>query len=324
MAAHVNFDLDDAYDDAGINKDGARPLARLGSGGGEPLCGVIRRGGEVNTIGEAHGAAAELCRKLAQRSAQGWAASSKGDLVGVVKVTADTAAAVVVAGTTKAVATTARAQRACENLLDNATKLDTTGDGAWCVACGDAAKKLEPCAGRGCAAILCGRCQNAQKRCPGCKSKADARRKVLQRWAKEATKRPALDALARAFGHFSVDGSVTRDAFPSLVVASLGTEAVYEDDDPVLRDAFDACDADGDGLVDLHDVVDCVEIKIYGAFVLNRRVDLHAIDAALARWRGNAGSSPLEGASTSPRNDLVKSFRVHPTHWLISTLQRAA
>ena len=115
MAAHVQFDLDDAYDDANAHKDGARPLARLGSGGDEPLCGVLRRGGEVNTIGEAHGAAAELCSKLAQRSAQGWAASSKGDLVGVVKVTADTAAAVVVdaAGrraslTTKAVATTAR------------------------------------------------------------------------------------------------------------------------------------------------------------------------------------------------------------------------
>ena len=43
--------------------------------------------------------------------------------------------------------------------------------------------------------------------------------------------------------------------------------------------------------------------KFYGAFVLNRRVDLHAIDATPARWRGDAGSSPLE----------------HPTHWLIST-----
>ena len=68
-----------------------------------------------------------------------------------------------------------------------------------------------------------------------------------------------------------MDGSVTRDAFPSLVVASLGTEAVYEDDDPVLRDAFDACDGDGDGLVDLHDVVDCVEIKLYGAFCPRHR-----------------------------------------------------
>ena len=30
--------------------------------------------------------------------------------------------------------------------------------------------------------------------------------------------------------------------------------------------------------------------KFYGAFVLNRRVDLHAIDATPARWRGDAGS----------------------------------
>ena len=55
----------------------------------------------------------------------------------------------------------------------------------------------------------------------------------------------------------------------------------------------------------------------YGAFVLNCRVDPHAIDATPARWRGDAGSSPLDGASTaasSPRNDLV-----HPTHSLIST-----
>jgi hypothetical protein len=44
--------------------------------------------------------------------------------------------------------------------------------------------------------------------------------------------------------------------------------------------------------------------KFYGTFALNRRVDLHAIDATPARWRGGAGSSPLDGASTaasSPR-----------------------
>ena len=47
--------------------------------------------------------------------------------------------------------------------------------------------------------------------------------------------------------------------------------------------------------------------KFYGAFVLNHRVVLHAIDATPARWRGDAGSSPLDGASTaasSPRNDV--------------------
>ena len=48
--------------------------------------------------------------------------------------------------------------------------------------------------------------------------------------------------------------------------------------------------------------------KFYGAFVLNRRVVLHAIDATPARWRGDANSSPLD------RNDLVKNCRVHPTH----------
>ena len=49
---------------------------------------------------------------------------------------------------------------------------------------------------------------------------------------------------------------------------------------------------------------------------------LHAIDATPARWRGDVGSSPLDGASTaasSSRNDLVKKNRAHPTYWLIST-----
>ena len=62
--------------------------------------------------------------------------------------------------------------------------------------------------------------------------------------------------------------------------------------------------------------------KFYGAFVLNHHVVLHAVDAMPARWRGDAGSSPLDRARThasSPRNDLVKNCRVHPTHWLIST-----
>jgi hypothetical protein len=52
-----------------------------------------------------------------------------------------------------------------------------------------------------------------------------------------------------------------------------------------------------------------VEIKILRRV---RRVDLHAIDATPARRRGDAGSSPLDAASTaafSPRNDLVKNCR---------------
>ena len=61
--------------------------------------------------------------------------------------------------------------------------------------------------------------------------------------------------------------------------------------------------------------------QIYGAFVT-----LHAIDATPARWRGDAGSSPLDRARTAeslPRNDLVKNCRVPPTHWLISTQEGA-
>ena len=62
--------------------------------------------------------------------------------------------------------------------------------------------------------------------------------------------------------------------------------------------------------------------QIYGAFVLNNRVDLHAIFMIPARWRGGVDSSPLDrtnAATSSPRNELVKNYRVHPTHWLIST-----
>ena len=54
----------------------------------------------------------------------------------------------------------------------------------------------------------------------------------------------------------------------------------------------------------------CVEIKLYGAFVLNHRVVLHAIDATPARWRGGAGSSPLDRTRTAAslsQNDLVKN-----------------
>ena len=50
--------------------------------------------------------------------------------------------------------------------------------------------------------------------------------------------------------------------------------------------------------------------KFHGAFVLNRRVARHAVDAAPARWRGGARSSPLD--------------REHPTHRLISTQVKKA
>ena len=48
--------------------------------------------------------------------------------------------------------------------------------------------------------------------------------------------------------------------------------------------------------------------KFYGVF-------LHAIDAALARWRGDAGSSPLDGA-TAP--DTLVDFTQAPTGYRVS------
>ena len=55
--------------------------------------------------------------------------------------------------------------------------------------------------------------------------------------------------------------------------------------------------------------------QIYGAFVLNRRVDLHAIDATPARWRADVGSSPLDGTSaptSSPCTDTLVDFHTGP------------
>ena len=71
--------------------------------------------------------------------------------------------------------------------------------------------------------------------------------------------------------------------------------------------------------------------KFFGAFVLNHRVVPHAIDATPARWRGDAGFSPLDRARTaasSPRNDLVKNCRAPDSlvdfHTVFSTWYRRA
>ena len=51
-----------------------------------------------------------------------------------------------------------------------------------------------------------------------------------------------------------------------------------------------------------------------------RRPPRHRRDTCSMAWRCDL--SPIDSASMaapSPRNDLVKNCRVHPTHWLIST-----
>ena len=60
--------------------------------------------------------------------------------------------------------------------------------------------------------------------------------------------------------------------------------------------------------------------KFYIAFVLNRRVVLHAIDATLARWRGDAGSSPLDGASTAA--SLMEELRERTSELLLRLARR--
>ena len=45
--------------------------------------------------------------------------------------------------------------------------------------------------------------------------------------------------------------------------------------------------------------------KFYGAFEPNHRVVLHAISATPARWRGDAGSSPLDRARTAANTRLT-------------------
>ena len=50
------------------------------------------------------------------------------------------------------------------------------------------------------------------------------------------------------------------------------------------------------------------------------QIKFHGAHATPVRRRGDSGSSLLDGASTtasSPRNDLVKNYRVHLMHWLI-------
>ncbi len=99
-----------------------------------------------------------------------------------------------------------------------------------------------------------------------------------------------LEVMGLLLGYPDADASkrrlVVTDALP-LPVTGFETSVVADDDN----------------------VVNCVEIKILRRV---HRVDLHAIDATPARWRGDTGSSPLDGASTaasSPRNDLVKNYQ---------------
>ena len=56
-----------------------------------------------------------------------------------------------------------------------------------------------------------------------------------------------------------------------------------------------------------------MEIKIYGAFVLNRRVVLHAIDATPARWRGARRSQASD--TVTPVDFRTGNATCQHDHW---------
>ena len=69
-------------------------------------------------------------------------------------------------------------------------------------------------------------------------------------------------------------------------------------------------------------VLNCAEIKILWRVRAesSRRPPRHRRDACSMAWRCRFLTvDRARTATSSPRNDLVKSCRVHPTHWLIST-----
>ena len=144
---------------------------------------------------------------------------------------------------------------------------------------------------------------------------------------------PTPDAIARTFaldapGVQSAPGATVKDGTPVVVVAHgfLGTRfdlskfgealaregavAIAPDFDETLAGSYTP-DSNGGSSRDKIVVAALEPVwksEFYGAFVLNRRIVLHAIDATPARWRGDAGSSPLDRARTaasSPRNALA-------------------
>ena len=135
-------------------------------------------------------------------------------------------------------------------------------------------------------------------------------------WATLRSRDQLLDAM---------DTGVAFDGFREAKLAFPPTYKLIRNDEDALRYKQNRRPAWCDRVIWRGDAVsckayDCVpsalsdpvwKSKFYGA-----------IDATPVRWRGDAGSSPLDQARTaasSPRNDLVKNSRVHLTHWLIPT-----
>ena len=80
-----------------------------------------------------------------------------------------------------------------------------------------------------------------------------------------------------------------------IVVARVGAE-VSGMDEPVKK--ANVGGVVSEGMLCDERMLWAVWNQIYGAFVLNRRVDLHAIDATPARWRGAQRSQGIRSTVT--------------------------
>ncbi|KAH8061201.1 palmitoyl-(protein) hydrolase [Aureococcus anophagefferens] len=186
--------------------------------------------------------------------------------------------------------------------------------GPWCGGCGVELGAGPPnwvrvCGGRGCGALVCEGCcdqggffrkaAEAKARCQGCRGRAAARREILDGWASADSRRVALTRLGRAFA--SVDaagaGRVGRHLFGKLLLRSRDKwgDGDGDDDDPALGDAFAAADRDGDGFVDLQDVVEWLSSAAQSQEKKNDRATL-----ALAKRRSDDSAPPRPAAADVP------------------------
>jgi hypothetical protein len=180
------------------------------------------------------------------------------------------------------------------------------------------------------AAVGAGATAGAEKLVGGSPEKASTPKEDIWRDVVDAIEKEDWDTLrSRDQLLTAIDSGDAFDGFREADLAFPPTYKLIRNDEDALRYKQNRRPAWCDRVIWRGDAVackayDCVpsalsdpvwKSKFYGAF-----------DATPVRWRGDAGSSPLDRARTaasSPRNDLVKNCRVHPTHWLISTQVRS-
>ncbi|KAH8093473.1 palmitoyl-(protein) hydrolase [Aureococcus anophagefferens] len=174
--------------------------------------------------------------------------------------------------------------------------------GPWCGGCGVELGAGPPnwvrvCGGRGCGALVCEGCcdqggffrkaAEAKARCQGCRARArGARSSTAGRpRTRGASRSRASAAPSRPWTPPAQAGSAaTSSQAPARSRDKWGGDG--DDDDPALGDAFAAADRDGDGFVDLQDVVEWLSSAAQSQEKKNDRATL-----ALAKRRSDDSSA---------------------------------